>query len=348
MRGFRNAARVSPAGGSRNFDYGQSLTGMIRWLTLLGAFVGSAAATLAEGTLDPATVNEATYVEGAKEVGVPLAIKLQILLDRAHNSPGLIDGRDGENVMKALSLFEERSGLAVNGKLDPDVWELLQRDTKDVLVLYELKAKDLKGPFVESIPTDFAEMAKMEELSYTSPIELLSEKFHVHPDLLSALNPNARLAVGDQIFVPNVIGSAPREKVARIEIDKKQNVVRGYTAAGTLVVSYPASIGSIQNPSPEGTMEVKSIAENPTYAYHPGKNFQQGDNSQPLDLPPGPNSPVGSVWIDLSKETYGIHGTSKPELVGKADSHGCVRLTNWDAEELARLVSPGTLVSFID
>jgi lipoprotein-anchoring transpeptidase ErfK/SrfK len=324
----------------------QPLSWMVRWLIILGALAAVTTTSRARDHITPTAVNKATYEDGGKEVGVPLAIKLQILLDRAHTSPGMIDGRKGENLMNALRLFEERSNLPVDGELDPAVWELLQRGTQDVLVRYEVKADDVEGPFIAAIPTDFAEMAGMESLSYTGPIELLSEKFHLHPDLLKALNPDARLNPGDQIFVPNVIDAVPKEKVARLEVDKKQNVLRGYAADGTLVVSYPASIGSKQNPSPEGTMEVKSIAENPKYAYHPDKNFQQGENTEPLDLPPGPNGPVGSIWIDLTKETYGIHGTAEPELIGKTESHGCVRLTNWDAAELAKLVRPGTAVSF--
>jgi lipoprotein-anchoring transpeptidase ErfK/SrfK len=306
------------------------------------------ATTVAAAQLDPATVNNATYAAVAKEVQGPLAVKLQILLDRAHISPGLIDGRQGKNVKNALRVFEQRSNLPVDGKLDADVWELLQKGTTDVVVRYELKAEDLEGPFVESIPTDFTEMANMKQLSYTGPMELLSEKFHVHPDLLKALNPDASLKPGDQILVPNVLDAAPKDQVARIEVNKEENLVRGYAADSTLVVSYPASIGSGENPSPEGTMEVRTAAQNPKYFYRPDKNFQQGGNTEPLELPPGPNSPVGSVWIDLTKETYGIHGTPEPGSVGKAASHGCVRLTNWDAEELAGLVRPGTKVSFVN
>jgi lipoprotein-anchoring transpeptidase ErfK/SrfK len=322
---------------------------MVRFTLLILFLALSAASTaLAKTQLDAASVNNATYEEGGKAIRGPLAIKLQILLDRAHASPGLIDGRHGKNVTNALRMFEERSNLAADGKLDSKVWALLLQDTKEVLVRYELKAEDVEGPFVETIPTDFAELAQMKRLSYTGPLELLSEKFHIHPDLLKALNPGARLVEGTQIFVPDVMGNAPTEKVTRIEIDKKQSTVIGYASDGKLVVSYPATIGSGDNPSPEGTMKVKGIAENPKYSYRPDKNFQQGDNKEPLDLPPGPNSPVGSVWIDLSKETYGIHGTPDPEAIGKTASHGCVRLTNWDVEELAKLVKPGTQVSFVN
>lgn len=306
-----------------------------------------ASIALAGTRLEPTVVNKATYEQGAKEVSGPLMVKLQILLDRAHASPGFIDGREGDNVRNALRMFEERSNLPVDGKLDSDVWKLLERGTPDVIVSYELTADDLKGPFVDKIPTDYAEMAKMKRLSYASPLELLSEKFHIHPDLLKALNPGARLTAGSRIFVPNVMDIGPAEEVARIEVDKKQSMVRGYASDGKLAVSYPATIGSGDNPSPEGTMKVKGIAENPKYSYRPEKNFQQGDNTEPLELPPGPNSPVGSVWIDLTKETYGIHGTPDPEAIGKTASHGCVRLTNWNAEELAKLVKPGVKVSFV-
>ena len=311
------------------------------FLTLLGA-----STTFAQG-LDIEAVNKATYQEGAK-ARRPLTIKLQILLDRAHASPGIIDGRDGNNIRNALRMFEERSSLPVDGKLDPEVWELLQHGTDEVIIRYDLTAQDVKGPFVAKIPADYAEMAQMKRLSYTGPLELLSEKFHIHPDLLKALNPGTQFTAGNQIAVPNVRDSVPTERVAKVEIDKKQSTVRGFTTDGRLLVSYPATIGSRDNPSPEGIMNVKGIAENPSYSYRPEKNFQQGDNTDPLELPPGPNNPVGSVWIDLTKDTYGIHGTPDPAAIGKTASHGCVRLTNWDAEELAKLVKPGTKVSFVN
>src|SRR5262245_3034645 len=234
---------------------------MIRFiLSVFSSALLVASSALPESRVDPVAVNKATYDDGAKKIRGPLAIKLQILLDRAHASPGIIDGREGANVKNALRMFEERSNLPADGKLDSDVWELLQRGTDDVLVRYELKAEDVEGPFVEKIPTDYAEMAQMKRLSYTSPIEQVSEKFHIDPDLLKAINPGVQLTPGSQIFVPNVMVEAPKEKVARIEVDKKQSTVRGYAADGALVVSYPATIGSRDNPSPEGTMEVKGTA----------------------------------------------------------------------------------------
>jgi lipoprotein-anchoring transpeptidase ErfK/SrfK len=321
---------------------------MSRRLLFLAFLLLSAWDTAVAAPLDASDVNDAAY-QGGKAHNTALLVKLQILLDRSHISPGIIDGRMGENVELALSTFEERFRLPVDGRLDADVWELLNRNAPEALITYQLKADDVKGPFTEAIPDDFADLAKMKRLSYTSPAELLAEKFHMHIELLKALNPGAELErEGESIIVANVLSAKPDGKVASIEVDKGRRAVRGFGPDGTLLVAYPASIGSDDNPTPAGTMSVKTIVEDPEYAYRPDKNFQQADNDEPLDLPPGPNGPVGSIWIDLTKETYGIHGTPDPELIGKQASHGCVRLTNWDVEELAGLVKSGTRVKFVD
>ncbi len=136
--------------------------------------------------------------------------------------------------------------------------------------------------------------------------------------------------------------------VTSIVADKYQKQVRAYDAAGKLVVAYPATIGSSDTPSPSGTHTVARVALNPDYTYNPNINFKQGENHDILKIPPGPNGPVGSVWIALSKPTYGIHGTPEPSKIGKTESHGCVRLTNWDAQELAKLVKPGVTVEFAE
>jgi lipoprotein-anchoring transpeptidase ErfK/SrfK len=302
--------------------------------------------------LAPASVNGANYEKSAgsssKEPDA-IVVKLQIMLDQAHFSPGVIDGRMGDNTVYALREFEKQSGLASDGRLDQEVWNALSRGNPKVLVTYIVTEADTKGPFEDDIPKDYAAMAELDSLSYTSVEELLGEKFHLDIALLKALNPGARLGhPGEKIVVPNVTHVAPKGEVRRIEIDKEQGVLRGYGADGKLLVVYPASIGSEENPSPTGNMTVKGVARNPKYSYRPDKNFQQQGNEEPLTLPPGPNGPVGSIWIDLTKESYGIHGTADPELVGKSLSHGCVRLTNWDAEELGSLVKFGTEVSFLE
>jgi lipoprotein-anchoring transpeptidase ErfK/SrfK len=301
---------------------------------------------------DPASVNGANYEKsaGSSSKGPDaVVLKLQIMLDQAHFSPGVIDGRMGDNTVYALREFEKRSGLASDGRLDQEVWNALSTGNPKVLVTYTVTEADTKGPFVKNIPEDYAAMAVLDSLSYTSVEELLGEKFHLDIALLKALNPGARLDhPGEKIVVPNVVNVGPKGEVTNIEIDKAQSVLRGYGRDGKLLVVYPASIGSEDNPSPRGKMTVKGVARNPKYSYRPDKNFQQQGNLGPLTLPPGPNGPVGSIWIDLTKETYGIHGTAAPELVGKTLSHGCVRLTNWDAEELGSLVKFGTKVSFLE
>ncbi|MHB1109785.1 MAG: L,D-transpeptidase, partial [Devosia sp.] len=171
-------------------------------------------------------------------------------------------------------------------------------------------------------------------------------RFHMDADLLEALNPGTAYRAGDVVFVA-AFGPNRTGKVARIEADKSLRQVRAYDASGTLLAAYPATIGSQETPSPTGTHVVQGVATMPDYTYNPKVNFQQGDNTEILKIPPGPNGPVGTIWIDLSQPTYGIHGTPEPSLIDKVASHGCVRLTNWDAEELAELVTPGVTVEFL-
>ena len=177
---------------------------------------------------------------------------------------------------------------------------------------------------------------------------MLAEKFHMDEGYLKALNPDADFTRPGTIIKVVTPGGKRKGKVARIIADKGTKQVRGYDANGKLIVAYPATIGSADTPSPSGTVRIERIAHNPGYTYNPKINFQQGTNTKVLDIPPGPNGPVGSTWIALSKPTYGIHGTPEPSKIGKTASHGCVRLTNWDANELAGMVEPGVIVSFID
>lgn len=317
-------------------------------LAFAAALSAASAAALSKESVNNARFEEGQAVPAGEQS--PLVFKLQALLDRAHSSPGVLDGYWGENVEKALTAYGKMKGLETDGKLDAEVWQTLGGDAADPVVIdYEITEADVEGPFVEAIPSDWREMAEMDRLAYTSPAELFSEKFHMEIDALKALNPDADFGeVGTKIMVAAVRDSAPSGKVTRIEADKAMAQVRGYDAEDKLVVAYPATIGSDENPSPSGTWEVTSIAVGPTYHYRPDENFQVGGIEEPLVLPPGPNNPVGTVWIDLSKETYGIHGTPEPALIGKESSHGCVRLTNWDAEELAKLVEEGATVEFVE
>jgi lipoprotein-anchoring transpeptidase ErfK/SrfK len=296
-------------------------------------------------------VNAASFVEDAEAIrgASPLILKAQVLLDRAGASPGVIDAYYGANVAKAIAAVETVLGLTVDGALDRQVWEALGGDdAPQALVEYAITAEDMSYPFLPSIPADFAEQAKLPALGYTSPEEMFGERFHMDVKLLRALNPAADFRrVGETIWVAAIEGEPVVGTIAHIVADKGQRQVRAYDGQNRLVVAYPATIGSSDNPSPTGEHVVEGIAKEPVYYYDPA-NFVQGDNTTKLELPPGPNNPVGTVWIDLSEPSYGIHGTPEPAKIDKTGSHGCVRLTNWDAEELAALVQPGVLVTFIE
>lgn len=322
----------------------------LAFLLVAGTLAGPTLA--AEPAFTPEEVNGAALGEGGgwQDGQSALVLRVQTLLDRAGVSPGVIDGYLGENVRKALAAYEEIEGFPVDGELDPEVFQALtEGDSAPVLGAYTITQDDVDGPFVETIPEDYAELAEMERLAYHGPMELLAETFHMDQELLAALNPDADFsAVGTEIVVAQTgdpIGSAA---IARIEVDRSRGAVRALDADGALIIHYPATIGSEETPSPSGTHEIVAIAPDPVYYYRPDVNFQQGGNEKQLEIPPGPNNPVGTVWIDLSEPTYGIHGTPEPALIDKTYSHGCVRLTNWDAEELAGLVDKGLTVAFVE
>jgi lipoprotein-anchoring transpeptidase ErfK/SrfK len=269
------------------------------------------------------------------------------MLDRVHASPGVIDGRDGANFEHALEIYEKVKGLKVTKGLDEKVWDaLLKESGGPVLMEYTLTDKDVAGPFLPDIPKDYSEQAKLKTLAYRSPAQKMGAKFHMGEDLLAALNPGVDLGkAGSRIIVADVKAEPIRGKVERVVVDKTKSEVLGYDSKGRLLLAFPATIGSQELPSPSGTYKVKGVAFNPIYYYDP-KNFLQGDNKEKLKLPPGPNNPVGSVFIALTKPTYGLHGTPDPSKIDKTSSHGCVRMTNWDAEILAHLVRRGVVVHF--
>lgn len=270
-----------------------------------------------------------------------LTAKVQILLDRSGTSPGVIDGFKGAMSQSAIMAFERRAGLPMDGLLDAHVWNLLQAwAERPATQSYTITEADAEG-LVDHIPTDYAEKALMPSMGYTSIAERLAERFHMDEKFIQFLNPGVTLAPGAtiQVMAPN---ARIRGEVTRIIIDKDSRRVAGYNARGEMLVDYPATIGSSATPSPAGTHSVRTVAINPNYTYNPEVNFQQGDNDRKLVIPPGPNGPVGTVWIGLTKPTYGIHGTPTPSQLFHNQSMGCVRLTNWDAEELAGMVKIGT------
>lgn len=280
---------------------------------------------------------------GSKDVA-----KIQVILDRAGLSPGAIDGKTGQNLAHALEAYREKTGQALDPTDLAGIEEVLAETGGAAFANYQITAPDAAGPFVASIPADYGDKARLVRLSYTSTLEMLAERFHMSESYLKALNPQATFKrPGERIMVA-AIGSPAKGAVRKIVADKGREQVLAFDGAGRLVAAYPATIGSSDTPSPSGTVAVERIALDPEYTYNPKLNFKQGANDKVLRIPPGPNGPVGSVWIALSKPTYGIHGTPEPAQIGKTNSHGCVRLTNWDAMELAKLVSPGVSVVFAD
>jgi lipoprotein-anchoring transpeptidase ErfK/SrfK len=307
--------------------------------------------------LTPEQINLATLADHRKQGSEkasgkpdPFIVKAQVLLSRRSISPGVIDGLDGENFRKAVAQFRRQAQLPEGDAIDEDTWRALGGDAfSDAIREHVLSDKDASYDFAEEIPKDFAKQAKMKRLSYTSPEEMLGERFHMSEGLLAALNrKQAMREAGARIFVASVRRSPEKGSARRIDAVKSTGMVLVYGAQNELLASYPATIGSEDTPSPSGEHRIERIARNPTYSYDPEKNFQQGNNTEKLELPAGPNGPVGTVWIALSKPTFGIHGTPEPAKVSKTGSHGCIRLTNWDAEELADLVKPGVTVRFVE
>jgi lipoprotein-anchoring transpeptidase ErfK/SrfK len=297
-----------------------------------------------------APVDQAAWVEApaTAEAKRDLMIRTQVLLDRAHVSPGVIDGKDGENVRNAVTTFERANGLAEDGHLDEAVWAKLTADTGPVLTDYVITPADVAGPYTPEIPKAYEDMAKLDRLGFSGPLEALAERFHMDQTLLVALNPDADFTVaGTKIVVAAVAPEVLPAKVARIEVDKAMKQVRAYGADDRLLAAYPATVGSADMPTPSGELAVRTVAPSPTWTYDPSRLGFGDRKVGKLTIKAGPNNPVGAVWIDLSRDTYGIHGSPDPKLVGKTASHGCVRLTNWDAQQLAKAVQKGTRVVFL-
>ena len=270
-------------------------------------------------------------------------LRLQVLLDRANFSLGEIDGSFGDGTRKAISAFKASRDLSANGVVDAATWKLLDSGTETILIPYTITEEDVAGPF-HKIPADMMEKSKLAALNYESPLEGLAEKFHASPNLLRRLNPRATFdRAGQEILVPNVSDSSS-QKAASVVVDGSSRSVTALDASGKVLAHYPATIGSKHDPLPIGNWKVLGVSRKPVFHYNPALFWDADETHAKAKIPAGPNNPVGIVWIDISKDHFGIHGASEPSTIGRTQSHGCIRLTNWDAAELAQMVAPGTPV----
>jgi lipoprotein-anchoring transpeptidase ErfK/SrfK len=315
-----------------------------------GTAIGTATATAAPNDPQAVAINTASAPQGAAKGFDPAYMRAEVLLARAHFSPGVVDGRDGANLRNAIAAYQQAHGLPVSGSLDPQTWRALTAaDSRPAVTAYVVTQTDVAGPFAPVITNDdLAAMARLDRLGYSSPRELLAERFHMDELLLAALNPQADFGkAGARILVAALSTQTLPAPVKTIEVDKSHDQLRALDEQGTVMAVYPATVGSTERPAPTGAFTVKGVAHDPVYTYDP-KLLTFGDRSAgKLTIKPGPNNPVGVAWIDLSIPTYGIHGTPDPRLVGKVTSHGCVRLTNWDVTELADAVKAGARVVFL-
>ena len=296
-------------------------------------------------------------------------LHVQVILDKLGFAPGVLDGKGGQSLVAALRGFQKARGLPVTGKADATTQRALYpfRAWRPIVTL-TITADVLKGPFLNPQPKEPAEQAKLPGFYYHSALEALAERFHTTQETIISLNsPKARLRAGAQIVFPNALPTsrayeskdarwmqtlnglnvgAVQPTAAKVVVDKSDGVLMVYDAEERLVAQFPATMGSEHDPLPIGSWTVKGISYNPPFHYNPDLFWDASAKAEKATLPPGPNGPVGVAWIDISKPHYGIHGTPNPETIGRAESHGCIRLTNWDVARLSLMVKSGVPLIF--
>jgi lipoprotein-anchoring transpeptidase ErfK/SrfK len=311
------------------------------------AFPGRAGSTAGAVAAAPAQARTSVFKMPCGDL-----VGLQVLLAREGFSPGQIDGRSGSNTEHAIRALQGARDVKVTGVPDCATWRALGGETSaPTIVSYTLTSEDALGPFEKPIPRALADQAKRPTLGYQSAVEQLAERFHTSPAFLARLNPGP-LAAGREIRVPAV---APFDSTAKpaagtgdvtVEVVRDDSSLRVTRADGTLVLFVPVTTGSEHDPLPPGDYKVTGVSWNPPFHYNPDLFWDSKPADEAATFGPGPNNPVGITWISLSLEHYGLHGTPEPGNIGHTESHGCVRMTNWDAARVAALVKPGTPVHF--
>lgn len=341
--GLGQQASVAPAAGGGVLTVEQIENGVIG----APAAAGSQPAGVTKTAATPTSGSGQTAAPARAAAQGPDAgmVRLQILLDRSPFSPGVIDGLGGENTRQAIAAWREANDMQGDTADAAMLERMIAADTSRVMSEYVLTPADVAGPFSPPAPAELADLART-GVNYTSALERLAERFHMTEALLQGLNPGVDFrSAGQRIVVP-AVDNRPLANVARIVVNKAERSARAFDASGKLLAFYPATIGSSERPAPSGTVTVVGVAPEPDYTYDPSRvTYDRGN--QKIVIPAGPNNPVGTVWIDLSRDTYGIHGSPDPSKIGKTASNGCVRLTNWDAEQLAAGVKPGVEVRFV-
>lgn len=334
------------------------------WLS--AAAVGLAGAAIAQ---DPAPKQKAaaTATPVAKSEINGSILHAQVLLDRAGFGPGPIDGRTGVSFEDAIHGFQISRGLQLTARLDTPTRQALLQDRAPATRMLRVSPDDMAGPYVMPFPKGAEEQAKLKMLAYKTPIEKMAEKFHTTPHALAAMNdPGAQLKAGAILRFPNVLPSSRnypglkpehaklmsdlnvdgnQPQGDRIVVDKSERVLQVWNGE-KLVGQFPVTMGSGKDPLPLGNWKVTTFAYLPPFHYQPDLFWDVEDSKDDQMLPPGPNGPVGVAWLDITKEHYGIHGTPEPHTIGRAESHGCVRMTNWDVLRVSRMIKAGTKAVF--
>jgi lipoprotein-anchoring transpeptidase ErfK/SrfK len=331
---------------------------MKRTMCVLAYVAATAALVGAHGSIASSRPTPAVRPGGISE------LEMQVLLDRVGFSPGEIDGEPGKNAREALAAFREARAIPGGAAGLKSLRLALGAGSIEPIVPHTITAEEAAGPFIAHIPADMTDQSKLAGLYYTSVLEELGEEFHSAPALLKRLNPTARFVADEDIRVPNVSGASRASAVTepsplqdnrseishqgmvKVVVSKKKSVLTVYDRHGKIIFHAPVTSGSEHDPLPLGNWVITAVVRNPTYNYNPDLFWDADLANARVTIAAGPNNPVGMVWMDLNKPHYGIHGTPEPRRVGYSESHGCVRLTNWDALALAALVTKGTRVVF--